>query len=234
MVPDVHVPFEQTAALTEWLKRAKPHRIILLGDVLDLHALTEHRKNREWSDRLERELRGGTRWLQNLRTIAPRAEITFIKGNHCDRWDRYTESKAPALRNLKSMELPEVLGLGELGIRWHDVKRERKGVRVACGQGKTVFCYHGHELKSKYKNSAPLAYCVAYGQNAHLGHSHKMTLAHATVAGKDYFAVEGGYLGNPRAPAFSYTDANPSWQRGWCVYDAEQTRSPYPTFYRCQ
>lgn len=167
--------------------------------------------------------------------MAGKAEIVHIKGNHEDRWDRYIESKAPALRNLKSMSLPEVLGLADLGIEWHDVAKRRKGVRIPCGQGKVVHAFHGHELKGRYKGSAPLAYCAAYGVNAHLGHSHRMSLAHATIGGKELFAVEGGYLGNPTAPAFTYAGPAPSnWQRGFCVYDAEQTTSPYPKFIRCQ
>lgn len=231
VVPDAHVPFSDTRAVEDWIKRHKPGRIVLLGDVLDLHAITEHRKNAAWADRLDRELKGGVRWLQNLRTIAGRAEITYIKGNHEDRWDRYIQSKAPALRNLKSMDLPEVLGLADLGIEWWDVAARRKGVRVPCGQGQVVHCYHGHELKGKYRGSLPLAYCLKFGGNAHIGHTHQLKLSHASIGGKLLFAIEGGYLGNPKSAAFGYAGPNPDWRRAFAVYDAEATHSPYPVFH---
>lgn len=224
------MPFHDTAAVEHWIKRERPQRIVLLGDVLDLHALTEHRKNREWTDRLDVELRAGRRWLQNLRTMAgARCDIVYIKGNHEDRWDRYVESKAPALRNLKSMSLPEVLGLPDLGVDWHDVQARRKGVRVPCGQGQALYCYHGHELPSKYKGSTALAFAVAWGQNTIIGHFHRYSLEHAVAGGKRVFAINGGHLGNPLAPAFTYAGPAPKvWRRGFLVADAEQTHSPFP------
>lgn len=234
VIGDVHTPFHNTAALEQWIRRERPERLVLLGDVFDFHAITEHPKSRKWTDRLEYELRVGKRWLQNLRVVAGKSDITFIKGNHEHRWDRIVDKQLPAMRNLNHMSLPEVLGLADLGIEWHDVARRRKGVRIPCGQGNVVHAFHGHELKGRYKGSVPLAYCAAYGVNAHLGHSHRMSLAHATIGGKERFAVEGGYLGNPTAPAFTYAGPAPSnWQRGFCVYDAEQTTSPYPKFIRC-
>jgi hypothetical protein len=153
----------------------------------------------------------------------------MLKGNHEDRWDRYIESKAPAIRNLKSMALPEVLGLPNLGIEWHDVAKRRKGVRIPVGQGQTAQCFHGHELRSKYKGSTVLAFCAAFGTNAVIGHTHRHNLDHAAVGGRTHFGMEAGYLGNPNAPAFTYAGPAPVvWKRGWLVADSEQKHNPYP------
>lgn len=230
IIPDVHVPFERTDALLAWLKRERPRRIVLLGDVLDLHAITEHRKDRQWADRLDRELRLGRRWFEALRVAAgPIAEITMIKGNHEARLDRFWDAKAPQFRNVAATTLPEIMGFKNLGVYWHDVEVERKGVRVPTGQGQVAYCYHGHELRSKYKGSTALAYCAAFGQNAIIGHTHRYSLEHAQVGGKVLFGIEAGYLGNPKAPAFTYAGPAPKiWRRGWLVADSEQKHNPYP------
>lgn len=232
--PDSHAPWHDTDEFEAWIRKQRPKRLVLLGDHLDFHAITEHPRNRKWADRLDYELKVGRRWLQNLRTVAGNAEITYICGNHERRLDRAIDKHLPALRNINHMSVPAVLGLGDLGIKWHDAAKEKKGVKIPCGQGKTVYAFHGDELKGKHKNSSPLNFCLAFGQNVHLGHSHRMSLEHTVIGGKELFAVEGGYLGKPKAPAFTYAGPAPkNWQRGWCVYDAESTRSPYPTFHRC-
>ena len=127
------------------------------------------------------------------------------------------------------MTTPELLGLSDLGIAWHDVTEKRKGVRVATGQGQVAYCFHGDELKSKYKGSTALGYAMAYGVNAIIGHTHRYSLDHCVSGGVKRWAIEGGYLGNPLAPAFTYAGPAPKvWRRGFLVADAEQKHSPFP------
>ena len=59
VVPDVHVPFQCKEAermLHKLIKEHKPEKIVFLGDVADIHALTTHPKITHWRDRLEDEL----------------------------------------------------------------------------------------------------------------------------------------------------------------------------------
>lgn len=194
---------------------------------MDLHALSAHRRDKQWADRLDYELDAGRRWLRDLRAAAgPRALVDFIEGNHESRLARQVESKMPELRRLSAMTIPHLLGLEDVGIRYHDHGR---GVRVPCGQGQVVYCFHGHEVRGRYKNSTPLNYAAAFGRNVHLGHSHRVSLDHVVAGGKRLFAVEGGYLGKPRSAAFTYAGPAPSaWTRAFMFYDAEKKTNPYP------
>jgi predicted phosphodiesterase len=234
VVPDVHVPFHdkrRVAAMLAWAKRNKPGKIVLLGDVLDLHALTTHRQDPRWQDQLEKELEAGRRFLADLRGACPRADITYIEGNHEDRWNRYVAGRIPAMR-LIGVDLARYLGLADLGIRWHN--NRRKGVPVPCGQGKTVHCFHGHEANksSKFPGGVAIALAEKCGQNIHIGHTHKLGLQCVVLGGRELFGVEGGHLVNPKASAFGYAGINPQWTAAWAVYDSEATESPFPKFYR--
>jgi len=217
--------------MLDWAKKHKPGRVVLLGDVLDVHALTVHRQDPRWQDNLEKELDAGRQFLESMRAACPRAEITYIEGNHEDRWNRYVSGRIPAMR-LIGVTLPRYLALDELGIRWHsDVRR---GVKVSCGQGSSVYCFHGHEAKksSKFPGGVAIALAEKAGKNIHIGHTHKLGLQSCVLGGRSLFGVEGGHLANPRSSVFNYAGINPQWTQAWSFYDSKSRESPFPRFVR--
>lgn len=232
-MPDLHFPFEdkrKVAYLLDWIKKNRPDRVVLLGDVLELHALSTHRKDPRWEDRLKEEVASGKRFLQRLRQAAPKAEITYIVGNHTRRWYIYFQNRAPAMR-LLGIDIRDLLGVSELGIKWHD--NDRKGVKVPIGQGRVAYCYHGDQFgSSKTPGGSAFAAASKLGHNVIMGHTHKLGLIASPVMGKDLFGIEAGCLVNMKHRVFDYGGLRPMWSHAFLVCDSEQTESPYPKIIR--
>jgi len=232
VIPDIHVPFhhrKSVAKLLDFTKRSRPENIVLLGDVLDLHALSVHRRDPRWEDNLDSELRAGRKFMEDLRRAAPKSEIDYIEGNHEDRWNRYTAGRVPAMR-LLGISWDSALGLADLGVCVR-----RKPFSRPCGQGKKVTFMHGHEVKGHSKFPAGHALNIAkkLGKSVHIGHTHRMGLVASVFSGRDIFAVEGGYLGDFNTVGFKYMGpVPPEWTRGWQMYDSENRDNPYPKMYR--
>ena len=240
VIPDLHVPFqhpEHTKALLRFIKKERPDGIVLLGDVLDLHSITTHRQVKNFQDKLDEEIYAGCDFLSALRKAAgPKASITYIKGNHEDRWDRAIQSQVPAFRML-DMSLPKYLDLESMDIRWVE-DASVTPIRVPCGQGQKVRFIHGHEVKGSSRTPGGHALKVArlLGENIHCGHTHRLGLLMAPRTSKgrqvDLFGIEGGLLANKRSPALRYAGPAPEWVYSWSVYDSKDNSSPYPKFYR--
>lgn len=233
IVPDLHVPFNdkrRTGKMLDWARKNKPGRVVLLGDVLEVHALSTHRKDPRWEDCLHKELAAGRKFLEELRAACPKSDITYIEGNHELRWRSHFQNRTPVMR-LLGITIDSYLGLGDLGIRWHSGDRKR-GVGVPCGQGKKVYCYHGHYPKMSGKISGNVAQALAAkrGHSVHIGHTHKVGGGFVNVGGKRLFGFEGGHLVNESHPVFEYGGVNPPWMSGFSVYDSERRDSCFPHF----
>jgi predicted phosphodiesterase len=119
---DVHHPVNDKrlwAQALQWLARHKKviRRVVLLGDFMDVEALSEHGGNPQPPSLLE-EVRPTKRALQQLRATLPDTDIEYLAGNHEYRFDRWVANHAKQLHGCVS--LTELLGLKELGIRWHE------------------------------------------------------------------------------------------------------------------
>lgn len=232
IIPDAHVPFHckrSWTALLELIAELEPDNIVSLGDFMDIHALTNHRQDPRWQDQLDKELDAGRAKLAELRDAAPNSRIRYIKGNHEDRWDRAVGGRMPAMR-LIGLSLPRYLELSDLDIEWIE-DATRTPVRVPCGQGKKVRFFHGHELKggSKFPGVHATKFVHRFGENCHIGHTHKMGGPLAVmVGGKQLFAVEGGHIANTKHRVFNYAGPNPEWRKSIAVYDSERVDTPYP------
>lgn len=234
VIPDCHVPFEdkgKVAFVLDWLTKHKADRIVLLGDVLELHALSTHRKDPRWEDQLYKELDAGRKFFEALRKAAPRSEITYIEGNHERRLRTYVQGRAPAMR-LLGISIPDYLKLDGFGVKWHD--NDRKGVRVPVGQGQVAYCYHGDQAKRSSKFPGGVAWGMAERlcHNVIIGHTHQAALMAGVRANRPIFAAEAGCLINARHKVFDYAGLTPQWTHAFLVCDSEQRESPYPQIIR--
>ena len=216
--------------MLDTIRREKPGHIVLAGDIADLHALTTHRRDPRWEDLLDKEVSAVRKFLQQVRDTAPRARITYIKGNHEDRWDRYVQGRAPVMR-LLGMSLPKMLELDDLDIEWVE-NAGRKKVTAPCGKGQVVRIMHGHEFagSSKFPGAHALKIANEMGCNVHIGHTHKLGAMVVPVAGKLRFAVEGGYMADPKSPGLAYGGPAPKWGPAFSIYDSENKESGLPRF----
>lgn len=120
-VPDCHVPYEDKKAFELLLRAAavfKPDLIVILGDFADFYAVSSHSKDPRRVRLLKDEVTAVQERLQQLKAICPR--IIYVSGNHEDRLSRYLQERAPEL--FGHVEIPEVLGLRELGIQYVEYK----------------------------------------------------------------------------------------------------------------
>ena len=230
---DIHVPFHNRRGvrkLLDHIRRERPDHVVLAGDIADLHALTTHRRNPVWQDKLKQELDAVYDFLWDVRYAAKKAVITYIKGNHEDRFDRYVQSNAPEMR-LIGVDLPKYLELDSMDIRWVEDAGRTK-VWVPCGQGQRVRVLHGHEFKggSKFPGGHALKIANELGCNVHIGHTHKLGSMVTQIAGKTRFGVEGGYLANRKSPGLAYGGPAPKWAPAFSVYDSRNTDTMLPRF----
>lgn len=229
ILPDLHIPFNdkrRTKHALDWGRKNKPERVVLLGDVLEMHALSTHRKDPTWEDRLDKEIAAGKQFLRDLRDACPKADITFIVGNHEARWDRQFQNRIPAAR-LLGIDLKDFLGVDGLGVRWHD--DSYKGVRVPVGQGQVAYCYHGDSLRRANQTLGTAGTLAKQlGQNVICGHTHRVRNVFTRCGRKEVWGLEAGCLVNKTHKIFRYAGLVPEWTSAFLVADSERKDSPLP------
>lgn len=132
VLPDIHVPFHDTAAIEAVIDYAKDERwdeLIQLGDFVDLDVVSRFVigkpgviEGRRLSDDYEMGGRLLDRLLSAARKKNPDCKATLLEGNHEHRINRWLESY-PQLRGM--LEVPIGLKLKERGVNW--VEADSKG-----------------------------------------------------------------------------------------------------------
>lgn len=106
----------------------QPDRTWLLGDVLDFYQLSNFEQDPQRALCLQSDIDCAHGLLERLRAAAPNSRTVLIRGNHEDRLRRFLwSSRNPALSSLRGLSVPELLGLGELGIGYEESGRVRVG-----------------------------------------------------------------------------------------------------------
>lgn len=227
---DLHLPAIDPRWQRKWeefLNKERPEQIILAGDIADIHALSSHRKDRNWVNKFHKEIESVHRWLQLLRELAPRAEIQYIIGNHELRIENYLDTKAPELSLLELGRWDSILGLAD-----HHIRVPKKDVFVPCGQGQRCLIRHGHEGKfglSKFAGGLALRMAENLGCNVMCGHTHKLGMLVGISGGKLVYGYEGGFGAHLKHPLMGYVKGKRlPWAHAFTYFDSEQTENPFP------
>ena len=236
VVPDVHVPFHCKKAeklLHQLIRKHKPQKIIFLGDVCDVHALTTHPKIVDWRDNLEEELGQTKEYLKKVRkTAGSKTKIIYIRGNHEYRWERMVDKCVPHMSSITRNMLPHFLGLKELDIQWvRDASKTP--VRTTTGQGKVRFL-HGHEVKGSSRISGSHACKIGrlLGENVQIGHTHRFGVIFFTLPKQgELFGMESGYVASRDSDGMRYAYPNTDWVKMYSLYDDQDKSSPLPKFF---
>lgn len=139
VLADVHVPNHDRRVLETAIADARRRGVagvLLNGDVLDSHEISDHDKDPS-APRYVEEIQIGRQLFEWLRDRLPKARIIYKEGNHEERCTRYILRRAPALFGLEGLNLPSFLELGDLGVEWIGEKRV-----VKLGKLNVI---HGHE-----------------------------------------------------------------------------------------
>jgi len=169
LISDLHIPYHDIGAITialDYGKRENVNTIFINGDLIDNAQVS--RFERDMSKRSVREeFDAAKQFLVSLRGAFPDAEIYWLKGNHCIRWEKFLMAKVREIWDDPYFHLEERLALNEQRIKILD-----DTVLVKAGK---LSITHGHHIfKGVFTPVSPArgAYMRAK-QSVIVGHLHR-------------------------------------------------------------
>lgn len=147
VISDIHVPFQDTAALKVTMKfgdHYNPQTILINGDLLDFQGISRWARDPR-GPTVREELDICAEFIRHLRERFKKARIIFKLGNHDERWEKMLWLKAPELLDCIEFAWHDLAGFGECGV---EVVGEQRIVML----GKLPVL-HGHELPKGLTNS---------------------------------------------------------------------------------
>jgi len=198
-----------------------PDVIYLNGDILEGAAISRHPKIPGWSVSLELEFEFARTMFEQLRAIAPDADIVWGSGNHgLDRLAMYLAQVAPALSGLPTMRFDKLAGVDDLGI-----KLAQQGTIASPKDQEddlpgTLFhgfytVYHGTSLgQTPYLQELRSA-----GRSGQSGHVHRAGMAYSTSESMGAHSWMSTPMGcTERAgKAYLFKKRNSGWQKGFGI-----------------
>jgi predicted phosphodiesterase len=169
LISDLHIPYHDINAITialDYGKKQKVNTIFINGDLIDNAQVS--RFERDMSKRsVKQEFDATKQFLVSLRNNFPRAEIYWLKGNHCVRWEKFLSQKVSEIWDDPYFHLEERLRLNEERVKLLD-----DTVLVKAGK---LSITHGHHIfKGVFAPVSPArgAFLRAK-QNLIVGHLHR-------------------------------------------------------------
>ena len=215
VLSDIQYPYqdpEAIKAVLSLIKHEKPHELWCVGDELD--APQPSRWNKGMAGEYENTLQDDIDGLHNLmldfrNALGWRKPFVVQRSNHTDRIETYISKYAPALRNLRSTKVEELIGYDELNIQYlHRFKELLPGWVMA----------HGDEGRAvQVPGSTALSLAKKLGKSVVCGHTHKLGLQHETTGlygrNKTLFGLEVGHLMDMKQASY-LTSGIANWQQG--------------------
>jgi UDP-2,3-diacylglucosamine pyrophosphatase LpxH len=188
VVGDIHSPWHSTRALQAAVRFAgdvRPTHIVWVGDQLDLYNWSRYSPSRELmtpGTELSRGMRTVRQFASELLSAAVRGVRAYVlASNHQDRILKRCLEQAPNMETLldrRKLWIPDFQEVGELDL---------EGV------------HYMHGFRSKAVDHA------RYNQQSTVhGHTHGASLTWLKNRRGPYFNLEVGWLGNEKAPVFTY------------------------------
>ena len=199
------------AVVLEVAKRYQPEQIVILGDLLDLPALSRWDVEPKHRHQTLTAIKAAHVFLKKLRASCPGTKIFLLEGNHERRLRDYLAKNAPELLGVTSV--PELLGLNVLDITYVGPY----GMRFPVGD--KVFATHGHLIGRKGGESAAKM-LGEYHLSTIFGHTHRLELAYHTHydernEGRVVFSMGCGTLA--KLDGSVPGSQHPNWQQGFGV-----------------
>jgi hypothetical protein len=202
------------------IQHMEPEIVVLNGDILEGAEISRHPKIPGWSVPLQTEFDFARTMFEQVRAVAPDAEVWWMAGNHgLDRLASYLSQVAPALANLHSLRFDRLAGVDDLGVKLS------MGGTIASPKGTeadpegTLFggfyrVYHGRRV-GVTPAKAELAAAQRSGQS---GHTHRAQLHYATTEAGGATSWMSTPMGcTDRAGRAYMTGTTTGWQTGFGV-----------------
>ncbi len=110
ILSDLQYPYVDEKALQvalEIVRDAKPDKVVLVGDLLDLSAWSKYIQRPEFAAQTQDAINQAHQLMVKLRQLCPAAEIAVLEGNHDARMEKYALANAQAAYGLKRADQPE-------------------------------------------------------------------------------------------------------------------------------
>jgi len=172
-LPDVHCPYQDDKALAvmrEWVTdNFNITDVVLGGDFCDFFEVSRYpKKERMFFDE---ELERCVGLLGEIRSwFSAKARFTFIEGNHEKRLPIYIQNNAPKIARLRGVEVPELLELERLNIRYV-INEKLLELTEAPFKIGNMHYIHGHEILGGGIHVAHTKY-MKIQDNFIMGHHH--------------------------------------------------------------
>lgn len=226
------------AAALQVVKAAKPDKIIMNGDNLDLAEMGKYIVTPAYQRTTQATIDWMTTFCATLRHLAPEAEIVWIAGNHEERLPKYIVQNATASFGLRQgnvpdswpvMSVPHLCRLNEWGVTY--LPGYPTGSHWINNRFRVI---HGHKVASG--GSTAHKYLATEKTSVIYGHIHRIELAHRTRddwdGPKTILAASAGCLAKvsgevPSTKGGTDLDGRPlpqteDWQQGMAVVDYEE------------
>lgn len=220
---DLHV------AVCAWLREHKPHRAVLLGDLLDLDQVSRHRHEPSWTASVQDTIDAGYRILRGYIEASPGTRWQMLIGNH---EARIRNAVLEHLRGLQGVcradSTDPVLGVAHL------LRLDELGVEHVCPTGgyeheqvtvtENLAARHGW-IARKGAGASARATIEHLRYSTVIGHTHRQSIIHHTAHSIDgeprtLLGCEAGTLAKIKG-GLGYA-ISPDWQQGFA------TASVYP------
>lgn len=220
ILPDVQYPYHDALMLKkimQVIEDIKPDAIFQIGDGIDFPQVSRWSKGTagEYAPTLQEHISGWHGVLEELRSIAPDAEITWLEGNHDLRLSEFVKQYAAPLMTLDALSTESLFRLEALAISY-----VQGPVRIATN----TYAVHGHE--SAGYSGTPQAwetkFLKRYGsqKNIIFGHTHQpflVTRAYGFGGKVDpRFTMNVGSIMDPSHARY-VKDGSVSWTMSFAV-----------------
>jgi len=229
--PDTHIPDHDpraVAGILQLVHEYDPDRIVILGDFVDMRGPARWSRGmaEEYQSDLQMDCNAAVGILESLRAVWD-GPCDYIEGNHEARIRAYLARYAPALRDLQSLQLPELLEFDRLAITY-------QGQPLTLAPGWVAI--HGDKLAG-YAGGSALRMAREFGESVVQGHSHRLGLIHETRGHRErrktIAAVECGHLADIDAASY-LTHGSANWQQGFALLHISDAGTVIPELVHIQ
>jgi len=141
LISDLHIPYHNIDAITialDYGKAQKVNTIFINGDLIDMHQVSKFEHDPKKRS-IKQEFDATKEFLVQLRKAFPKAEIFWLKGNHCVRWEKFLLTKVREIWDDDYFFLEERLQLNQVKVKILDDKTLVKAGKLSITHGHHIF-----------------------------------------------------------------------------------------------
>ncbi len=225
---DHHAPHHDErlhAAVVAWLAEHKPHRAILLGDLLDLDQVSRHRHDPEWTRSVQDCIDTGYAIVRGYVEASPGTRWQMLAGNHEDRLRNAVIDNLRGLHGVRRageddhpvLSVAHLLRLDELGVEYVRTAGTYEHDQIVVSEN--LAARHGW-IARKGSGASARATIEHLRYSTVIGHTHRQSIVHHTAHSIDgeprtLLGCEAGTLAEIRG-GLGYA-ISPDWQQGFAT-----------------